>query len=233
MHRETVLGISGVCRNLFGPVDHDQLSRDLKAKLKEIAEQDARRWNFNFETDMPLPGRYQWEETPLHSSPAFYQESTQDEDICVSLNTEDSNTLNRCCESPLYNNEETLPVPCHVEINQENCSNVTNTHKLSNEATPVRLKRAFSERVASHKTNAQITGMFKNETNLFICNSWATPMLIGYTIRKVNGILIKSIPSLCFSADFFAKKRRTSETKTSLNSFFTSSSEQNLRKRIR
>lgn len=53
-----------VCRSLFGPVDHDQLRRDLKLRLREITEQDSRRWNFNFQGETPLPGRFQWEEVP-------------------------------------------------------------------------------------------------------------------------------------------------------------------------
>uniref|UniRef100_A0A8C8SRM5 Cyclin-dependent kinase inhibitor 1C n=1 Tax=Pelusios castaneus TaxID=367368 RepID=A0A8C8SRM5_9SAUR len=70
---------TGVCRNLFGPVDHDELSRDLKSKLREISEEDQRRWDYNFQTDTPLdgPGRLQWEEVEGSSVPAFYRETLQ------------------------------------------------------------------------------------------------------------------------------------------------------------
>uniref|UniRef100_A0A1A8FXP8 Cyclin-dependent kinase inhibitor 1C (p57, Kip2) n=1 Tax=Nothobranchius korthausae TaxID=1143690 RepID=A0A1A8FXP8_9TELE len=67
LHRRT-----GVCRNLFGPVDHDELSRDTKAKLREFAERDQQRWNFNFETNTPLAGDYEWEEVSAEKTPAFY-----------------------------------------------------------------------------------------------------------------------------------------------------------------
>ncbi|KAL7867615.1 hypothetical protein SRHO_G00089990 [Serrasalmus rhombeus] len=63
-----------VCRSLFGPVDHEELNREMKEKLHEIAERDQRRWNFNFGAGVPLPGEYEWEETPGETSPAFYQE---------------------------------------------------------------------------------------------------------------------------------------------------------------
>uniref|UniRef100_A0A673Y077 Cyclin dependent kinase inhibitor 1Ca n=1 Tax=Salmo trutta TaxID=8032 RepID=A0A673Y077_SALTR len=66
---------SSVCRNLFGPIDHDALNRELKATLKEISERDQRRWNFHFETDTPIPGSYEWEGMSAESMPAFYQES--------------------------------------------------------------------------------------------------------------------------------------------------------------
>lgn len=53
-----------VRRSLFGPVDHDQLRRDLALQLREMAERDSRRWNFNFQAETPLSGRFQWEEVP-------------------------------------------------------------------------------------------------------------------------------------------------------------------------
>ncbi|XP_028843134.1 cyclin-dependent kinase inhibitor 1C [Denticeps clupeoides] len=68
---------TGACRSLFGPVDHDELNRDMKSKLREIAERDRLRWNFNFEADTPLSGEYEWEESAADSSPAFYRESVQ------------------------------------------------------------------------------------------------------------------------------------------------------------
>ncbi|XP_075784247.1 cyclin-dependent kinase inhibitor 1C [Pelodiscus sinensis] len=70
---------TGVCRNLFGPVDHEELSRELKSKLREISEDDQRRWDYNFQTDTPLdgPGRLQWEEMEGDSVPAFYRETLQ------------------------------------------------------------------------------------------------------------------------------------------------------------
>uniref|UniRef100_A0A1A7WPY1 Cyclin-dependent kinase inhibitor 1C (p57, Kip2) n=1 Tax=Iconisemion striatum TaxID=60296 RepID=A0A1A7WPY1_9TELE len=68
---------TGVCRNLFGPVDHDELSRDMKAKLREISERDQQRWNFNFDANTPLAGDYEWEEVPVEKTPAFYLGSAQ------------------------------------------------------------------------------------------------------------------------------------------------------------
>ncbi|KAA8595775.1 hypothetical protein FQN60_011066 [Etheostoma spectabile] len=69
-----------VCRSLFGPVDHEQLRRDLTRKLQEISEQDRRRWNFNFQTETPLCGRYQWEEIPADCAAAIYQDDACEED---------------------------------------------------------------------------------------------------------------------------------------------------------
>ncbi|XP_036432498.1 cyclin-dependent kinase inhibitor 1B [Colossoma macropomum] len=74
IRRDTPPPHARVCRSLFGPVDHEELNREMKEKLREIAERDQRRWNFNFGTGVPLLGEYEWEETPGETSPAFYQE---------------------------------------------------------------------------------------------------------------------------------------------------------------
>lgn len=66
-----------VCRSLFGPVDHDELNRDIEAKLREISDRDQKRWNFNFVSGTPLLGDYEWEGAAVEATPAFYQESVQ------------------------------------------------------------------------------------------------------------------------------------------------------------
>ncbi|XP_032086213.1 cyclin-dependent kinase inhibitor 1C [Thamnophis elegans] len=70
---------TGVCRNLFGPVDHDELNRELKSKLREICEEGQKRWGYDFQTETPLAGsgRLQWEEVDGESVPAFYRETLQ------------------------------------------------------------------------------------------------------------------------------------------------------------
>ncbi|XP_054828678.1 cyclin-dependent kinase inhibitor 1C [Eublepharis macularius] len=70
---------TGVCRNLFGPVDHEELDRELKNHLREICEDSQRRWDYNFQSEAPLagPGRLQWEEVEGGAVPAFYRETLQ------------------------------------------------------------------------------------------------------------------------------------------------------------
>ncbi|XP_013886432.1 cyclin-dependent kinase inhibitor 1C [Austrofundulus limnaeus] len=70
LHRRT-----SACRNLFGPVDHEELSRDTKAKLRELMERDQQRWNFNFGTSTPMTGDYEWEAVPADKIPAFYHDT--------------------------------------------------------------------------------------------------------------------------------------------------------------
>ncbi|XP_023393129.1 cyclin-dependent kinase inhibitor 1C [Pteropus vampyrus] len=70
---------TSACRSLFGPVDHEELSRELQMRLAELTAEDQRRWDYNFQQDMPLPGpgRLQWTEVDSESVPAFYRETVQ------------------------------------------------------------------------------------------------------------------------------------------------------------
>uniref|UniRef100_A0A3B4AFJ2 Cyclin-dependent kinase inhibitor domain-containing protein n=1 Tax=Periophthalmus magnuspinnatus TaxID=409849 RepID=A0A3B4AFJ2_9GOBI len=63
-----------VRRSLFGPVDHEQLQRELSQRLQDITEQDSRRWNFDFQSHTPLPGPFQWEEVSSDLSATFYSD---------------------------------------------------------------------------------------------------------------------------------------------------------------
>ena len=53
-----------VCRRLFGDVDHDAVKRVLEEGMAVIAKRQADTWNFDFTTDTPLSGRYEWDRVP-------------------------------------------------------------------------------------------------------------------------------------------------------------------------
>ena len=62
-----------VCRNLFGPVDREASRADLRAQLQEIAERSRLRWNFDFQRDTSLEGRYAWEAVSVSVVPEWYK----------------------------------------------------------------------------------------------------------------------------------------------------------------
>ena len=51
---------SKACRQLFGPVDHEEVAATTKRLKDEMNDELLRRWNFNFETMTPLTGRWDW-----------------------------------------------------------------------------------------------------------------------------------------------------------------------------
>ncbi|XP_074087728.1 cyclin-dependent kinase inhibitor 1C [Macrotis lagotis] len=74
-----VAASAAVCRRLFGPVDHEELGRELLGRLAELRAEAERRWDYSFQSERPLagPGRLQWQELAEHSVPAFYRETVQ------------------------------------------------------------------------------------------------------------------------------------------------------------
>ncbi|KAI1888478.1 hypothetical protein AGOR_G00185560 [Albula goreensis] len=62
-----------VRRNLFGPVDHQQLQQDFQRLLCMSVEVANKRWNFDFQRDRPAQGCIEWEELRCQDVPAFYR----------------------------------------------------------------------------------------------------------------------------------------------------------------
>ena len=50
-----------VSRNLFGPVDHDEFRDEIRKQNIARLEEKKTEYNFDFEKDVPLPGRFLWE----------------------------------------------------------------------------------------------------------------------------------------------------------------------------
>lgn len=122
----------------------------MKAKLREIIEQDQQRWNFNFETNTPMDGDYEWEEVPADKTPTFYQETMK----------WSSSSDSAVPETPAVNVLERLTVPesstsasSTVEVNQENRVDKLNSG-TQRPALCVRRKRT----AAPDHTNTYITG---------------------------------------------------------------------------
>lgn len=63
---------TAVRRNLFGPVNHQQLQQDFHGLLCMSVEVAKQRWNFDFQNERPIPGSVEWEQMPSQDVPAFY-----------------------------------------------------------------------------------------------------------------------------------------------------------------
>lgn len=134
-----------VRRSLFGPVDHEQLRRDLKLRLKEIMDQDRRRWNFDFQSETPMSGRFQWEQVPTACAAALYHDSTPPREVRASSTEGIDHLIER-------------------KADQENCPKISNTRKCPTEVTPARRKRTRSKSAAKLGNYARITGEHKKST---------------------------------------------------------------------
>ncbi|GCB65575.1 cyclin-dependent kinase inhibitor 1-like [Scyliorhinus torazame] len=62
-----------VRRNLFGPVDHEQLQQDFQHLLRANVEAAGQKWNYDFGREVPSEGTLEWEELKCQDVPAFYR----------------------------------------------------------------------------------------------------------------------------------------------------------------
>ncbi|XP_041819877.1 cyclin-dependent kinase inhibitor 1D [Chelmon rostratus] len=71
------LKVGPVRRNLFGPVDHQQLQQDFERLLRMSVEVANKRWNFDFNRERPGEGsNIEWEELRCQDVPVFYRSCT-------------------------------------------------------------------------------------------------------------------------------------------------------------
>ncbi|XP_026221854.1 cyclin-dependent kinase inhibitor 1C-like [Anabas testudineus] len=191
LHRRT-----SVCRNLFGPVDHEELNREMKVKMREISERDQQRWNFNFEANTPLVGDYEWEEVPVDKTPVFYQDSVQNGRTRVPATpTKQMSTSDSVLpETPRLDVLERLAVPesssgpCPVEVNQENRTDKLNSGRPTHRTVPcVRRKRTTTT-----DNNTHITDFFvkrkrpadRKSNDMGACHVSKSPIPVEQTPRK-------------------------------------------------
>ncbi|XP_058842318.1 cyclin-dependent kinase inhibitor 1D isoform X2 [Acipenser ruthenus] len=67
------LKVHHVCRNLFGPVDHQQLQQDFQRLLWRSVEVAKQKWSFDFLSDSPVDGILEWEQLKCQEVPTFYR----------------------------------------------------------------------------------------------------------------------------------------------------------------
>ncbi|KAJ8412205.1 hypothetical protein AAFF_G00144720 [Aldrovandia affinis] len=70
----TALGNRPTRRNLFGPVDREQLQEEYRDMLRKDLEDASRRWGFDFATETPMEGGdFQWEGVAGATVPVLYR----------------------------------------------------------------------------------------------------------------------------------------------------------------
>lgn len=170
---------TSVCRSLFGPVDHDELQREMKTRLREISERDQERWNFNFEANSPMDGLYEWEEVSADQAPTFYREKSDRVPATpVKRRPEEPDT-------PLRDVMERLSAPeaasshCPAELNQENRKDKMNSGRTPRSAPGAKRRRPEPQ-------SAQITDFFvKRKKVVSSCLlSAKSPVPVEQTPRK-------------------------------------------------
>lgn len=68
-----------VRRNLFGPVDRDQLQAEYQAALRKDVEEASKRWGFDFISNKPMENSdFQWESVPGSKVPLVYRSCMPD-----------------------------------------------------------------------------------------------------------------------------------------------------------
>ncbi|MEQ2315183.1 hypothetical protein AMECASPLE_019439 [Ameca splendens] len=76
-HKPMLSSLGGnrhVRRNLFGPVDRDQLQIEYQAILRKDLDEMSKRWGFNFKSDKPLESSdFKWEGIPENRVPLLYR----------------------------------------------------------------------------------------------------------------------------------------------------------------
>ncbi|XP_043979139.1 cyclin-dependent kinase inhibitor 1 isoform X1 [Gambusia affinis] len=61
-------------RNLFGPVDRDQLQMEYQAALRKDLDEASKRWGFDFKSNKPLESSdFKWEGIPETRVPLLYR----------------------------------------------------------------------------------------------------------------------------------------------------------------
>lgn len=73
------LGNGQTRRNLFGPVDREQLQLEYREALRKDLEEASRRWSFDFVSETPLEGGdFLWEGVSGVKVPVLYRASQEE-----------------------------------------------------------------------------------------------------------------------------------------------------------
>lgn len=149
----SALGNSPTRRNLFGPVDREQLQRDYQAALHKDLVEASSRWNFDFISDQPLEsGDFQWEGIPVAKVPLLYRSCVLD--VAQTVKARDAAARsNRAKKESVQNEKENVP-----------CSPERYTGKLEKlEKTPEKNENTGLKRKQTNITGTDLDHVSLNE----------------------------------------------------------------------
>ncbi|KAE8622913.1 hypothetical protein XENTR_v10005425 [Xenopus tropicalis] len=91
------------CRMLFEAVDHEQLKTEFHELMQRSNEEAKAKWNFDFVTETPLEGQYDWEKVEDKTLNCNSQESEKEnqcQDVAAEMcNINQSHKASQNCES--------------------------------------------------------------------------------------------------------------------------------------
>ncbi|XP_023810424.1 cyclin-dependent kinase inhibitor 1-like isoform X1 [Oryzias latipes] len=123
-------------RNLFGPVDREQLQLEYQAALRKDLDEASLRWGFDFRSDKPLEGsHFLWESVPGAGVPLLYR-------------CQDAGRVQKTAET------RTPPKRRRSELPQREKENIPLTENIFNvEKTPEKEEKAGMKRKQTNITD--------------------------------------------------------------------------------
>lgn len=119
---------SKVRRCLFGPPDHESIRKDLDKALEDNKSELREKWNYDFDQDVPLEGKYQWEVCEEKEYiPSFY---TRDYPVKLKRKISDINTVKQTTGSlqSVLSLDSCQDISEKSSNSEENCSSQKNVN---------------------------------------------------------------------------------------------------------
>ena len=106
-YNQNVTPSGRVSRNLFGPVDHDEFREEIRKQNIARLEEKKTEYNFDFEKDVPLPGRYLWEKVSnMNKTEDCSQERAEDRLISKTTSSKILSKTDSSMNKPIKDQEE-------------------------------------------------------------------------------------------------------------------------------
>ena len=139
---------SRVKRCLFGRGDPEENIRFAKRELEKSLQDSKKRWNFDFESERPLDGRFEWH----NPYPRFRPSSSQETSASSAASKENSNPSSNPCSKP-STASESGPSPSSSDSSKAN-SPKSDAEKPSTAASGAMAKTSTSSSSSSSSSTS-------------------------------------------------------------------------------